>query len=157
MSVWTPKRFWQVAAVSEAPGGFTVTLDGRAVKTPATMQSEIAKGEKPAVTSFVGASAAPSHSPAAMPQITPSMCGDVVMPRAAALLCAGWLVMRCRPRLLVAARMQQHEQQNAKRQHQRWNPELHIGQDGTHCLLRSGARGASLRHGNSYGVSQRFR
>lgn len=35
MSVWTPKRFWQAAAVTEAPGGFTVTLDGRAVKTPA--------------------------------------------------------------------------------------------------------------------------
>lgn len=35
MSGWTPKRFWQAAAVAEAPGGFTVTLDGRAVKTPA--------------------------------------------------------------------------------------------------------------------------
>lgn len=32
----------------------------RAVNTPATMQTEIANGENPAFTSFVGASAAPS-------------------------------------------------------------------------------------------------
>ena len=36
------------------------------------MHSETANGEKPALTSLVGASAAPSHTPAARPQITPS-------------------------------------------------------------------------------------
>lgn len=35
MSGWAPKRFWKAASVQPAPGGFAVTLDGRAVKTPA--------------------------------------------------------------------------------------------------------------------------
>lgn len=35
MSAWAPKRFWKEASVIEAEGGFTVSLDGRAVKTPA--------------------------------------------------------------------------------------------------------------------------
>ncbi len=35
MSSWVPKRFWKEAAVREVEGGFTVTLDGRTVKTPA--------------------------------------------------------------------------------------------------------------------------
>ncbi len=35
MSNWKPKRFWKEATVVEAEGGFTVLLDGRAVKTPA--------------------------------------------------------------------------------------------------------------------------
>lgn len=35
MSDWAPKRFWTSADVSAVEGGFTVTLDGRAVKTPA--------------------------------------------------------------------------------------------------------------------------
>ena len=43
----------------------------RAVKTPATMHREMAKGERPELTSLVGASAAPSQTPAPSPQITP--------------------------------------------------------------------------------------
>ena len=35
MSNWAPKRFWQNAEAVETEGGFTVVLDGRAVKTPA--------------------------------------------------------------------------------------------------------------------------
>lgn len=35
MSGWARKRFWKQADVTEAEGGFTVTLDGRAVRTPA--------------------------------------------------------------------------------------------------------------------------
>ena len=35
MSNWTPKRFWKTAAAVATDGGFTVQLDGRAVKTPA--------------------------------------------------------------------------------------------------------------------------
>src|SRR2546423_5013482 len=49
----------------------------RAVNTPATMHSETAKGENPAFTSLVGASAAPSHTPAANPQATPRPCMDL--------------------------------------------------------------------------------
>ena len=35
MSEWKAKRFWKSADVAETEGGFTVHLDGRAVKTPA--------------------------------------------------------------------------------------------------------------------------
>lgn len=35
MSDWKPKRFWQSATAAPCDGGYTVTLDGRAVKTPA--------------------------------------------------------------------------------------------------------------------------
>ncbi|MGO4853828.1 ATP12 family chaperone protein [Phaeovulum sp. W22_SRMD_FR3] len=34
-NAWAVKRFWTSADVSEVEGGFTVTLDGRPVKTPA--------------------------------------------------------------------------------------------------------------------------
>jgi chaperone required for assembly of F1-ATPase len=35
VSNWAAKRFWKTAWVEACEGGFTVTLDGRAVKTPA--------------------------------------------------------------------------------------------------------------------------
>lgn len=35
MSGWAAKRFWKLTEVAPCEGGFTVTLDGRAVKTPA--------------------------------------------------------------------------------------------------------------------------
>jgi chaperone required for assembly of F1-ATPase len=35
MSGWVRKRFWEAAEVSVIDGGFTVTLDGRTIKTPA--------------------------------------------------------------------------------------------------------------------------
>ena len=34
MSGWVKKRFWEQADICAAEGGFTVTLDGRSVKTP---------------------------------------------------------------------------------------------------------------------------
>lgn len=52
MSEWKAKRFWKTAEVAETEQGFTVHLDGRAVKTPAkaplvvptrTMANAIAK------------------------------------------------------------------------------------------------------------------
>jgi hypothetical protein len=48
----------------------------RATNTPATIPSETRNGEKPAVTSLVGASAAANHEAAANPQITPSACRE---------------------------------------------------------------------------------
>src|SRR3954464_7799788 len=42
--------------------------------TPITMLSEITTGERPSVTSLVGASAAPSHAPAVRPQNIPTFC-----------------------------------------------------------------------------------
>src|SRR3954469_14671571 len=38
------------------------------------MLREITTGERPSVTSFVGASAAPSHAPAVRPQSIPTLC-----------------------------------------------------------------------------------
>ena len=35
MSGWAKKRFWTEARIAETEGGFTVTLDGRSLKTPA--------------------------------------------------------------------------------------------------------------------------
>jgi chaperone required for assembly of F1-ATPase len=35
MSNWKPKRFWETASVTPVDGGWTVMLDGRAVRTPA--------------------------------------------------------------------------------------------------------------------------
>src|SRR2546429_290651 len=46
----------------------------RARNTPTTMMREITRGETPMVTSFVGASAAPSQAPAAKPQRIPKAC-----------------------------------------------------------------------------------
>lgn len=46
----------------------------RARKTPMTMLSDTTTGDKPSVTSFVGASAAPSHAPAERPQRIPTAC-----------------------------------------------------------------------------------
>lgn len=35
MSAWKTKRFWKEATAAQIDGGFTITLDGRSVKTPA--------------------------------------------------------------------------------------------------------------------------
>jgi hypothetical protein len=45
----------------------------RARKTPITIPSEITTGDKPSVTSFVGASAAPSQAPAVSPHSIPTL------------------------------------------------------------------------------------
>jgi hypothetical protein len=50
----------------------------RAKNTPTIMHSEIMTGEKPALTSLVGASAPPNHVEAAIAQKTPSPCIDRV-------------------------------------------------------------------------------
>lgn len=41
MSGWTPKRFWKEAKAEAVEGGFTVRLDGRAVKTPAKAELKV--------------------------------------------------------------------------------------------------------------------
>ncbi len=57
----------------------------RARKTPVTMISEMTIGDTPTDTSFVGASAAPSHAPAVNPERIPRTCS--LRGRACA---AGW-------------------------------------------------------------------
>jgi hypothetical protein len=91
----------------------------RAVKTPATMKSEMAKGERPELTSLVGASAAPSQTPAARAQATPREWTEVkavllfilsVSLIAAVLGLNQWSVMRSvRPRRKTASGMRKWE------------------------------------------------
>src|ERR1700749_4505205 len=76
------------------------------------MHSETANGEKPALTSLVGASAAPSQTPAARPQITPKPCKE----RFAFSV------------VLIA--MNEDQQRHAQRQDYGGNPELNIREDG---------------------------
>src|SRR5260370_35682220 len=76
-SAHTIKCFFSMRSANTYPVPFSsVGQVQRAVKTPATMHNEIANGENPELTSFVGASAAPSHTPAVKPQITPKLCSD---------------------------------------------------------------------------------
>ena len=79
----------------------------RATKAPITMPMEMMKGENPAFTSLVGASALPSQTAAASPQNTPSLCRESVdrtRRRAGALAhaftsgsSAGWFPESARP------------------------------------------------------------
>ena len=60
MSGWKAKRFWTVATVEPCDGGFTVRLDGRAVKTPA---------KAPVVMPTQAMAEAAAHGPVAVPVI----------------------------------------------------------------------------------------
>src|SRR5205085_5223160 len=74
MAVGMRWRFWRRSENTLRVPLTSVGSDQRAVNTPATMHREIAKGERPVLTSLVGASAAPSHTPAPRPHSTPSPC-----------------------------------------------------------------------------------
>jgi hypothetical protein len=50
----------------------------RATNAPITIPIEIRNGENPSFTSFVGASALPSHTAAESPQNTPSLCNEIL-------------------------------------------------------------------------------
>src|ERR1700730_8152504 len=63
------------ARIPEVPRAASGRLQ-RPRNTPSTITKEMRTGEMPAETSLVGASAAPSQAPAAMPQSTPSRCND---------------------------------------------------------------------------------
>jgi hypothetical protein len=76
------------------------------------------KGENPAFTSLVGASALPSHTAADSPQNTPNLCNEIV-DRAAAVA-AGWLIVS----------PQRHQQCGSQNQHDHGHPQMHVGQDG---------------------------
>src|SRR6185437_9455188 len=107
-----------------------------AVNTPATMQSEIANGENPALTSFVGASAAPSHTPAANPQITPSPCSEsrlFSMLRTAVAMQAP----------LPPGLMQHVKEHDARDQYEERHQKVAVGQNGF-GLLSKGLQGRVL-------------
>ena len=75
------------------------------------------KGDKPIVTSLVGASAAPRPAPAARPEMTPSQWSDV----------------RRRPAALAGAGMglpERDEKPRAEREDDNRHPELDVGENG---------------------------
>ena len=88
----------------------------RATNAPITIPMEMMKGENPAFTSLVGASALPSQTAADSPQNTPSLCSEIV-DRAAIPL---WLI----------ASPQRHQQCGSQNQHDHRHPQMHVGQDG---------------------------
>src|SRR5579863_6614444 len=89
----------------------------RARKTPATMMSETVIGEIPALTILIGASAPPSHAPAANPQNTPSACKVRRRPA-----CIG--VCTTVESIPVSAELSQEDQ--ARQKHNQRNPELQV-------------------------------
>src|SRR5579863_8157967 len=91
----------------------------RARKTPATIMSETVMGEIPALTILIGASAPPSHAPAANPQNTPSACK--VRRR---LACIGVCTMDSIP---ISAELSQEDQ--ARQKHNQRNPEVQVAHD----------------------------
>jgi hypothetical protein len=84
------------------------------------MQSETANGERPVFTSFVGASAAPSHTPAVNPQITPNPCSDIPCCFAFSATLAT---------LFLTLSMQHYQQNNTGHQHEERYKKVAVGQD----------------------------
>src|SRR5580698_4963 len=102
----------------------------RATNAPITMPIEMMNGEKPSFTSFVGASALPSHTAAARPQKTPSWCSDMVdradPPVAAAVAAPLAFFVRFE---LTGALPQGHQQRGSQNQHHHRHPEMQIGEN----------------------------
>src|ERR1019366_3837290 len=100
-------------------------IDQRAVNTPATIHSDIAKGESPELTSFVGASAAPSQTPAASPHSTPMPCTDriglcafaVVPIRIRSVLSANKVALNKEAALAAISSVQRDEQRKTDTEH----------------------------------------
>jgi hypothetical protein len=83
------------------------------------MHNETAKGDNPVFTSFVGASAAPSQTPAVKPQITPSPCSET--------LC--FFDLSATP-ATVPSLMKHHEQDDACQQDEKRDKKVAVGDDG---------------------------
>src|SRR3712207_644572 len=100
------------------------------------MASDTTTGERPIVTSFVGASAAPSHAPAASPQKMPT----------------AWR-LRSRAASVTIARRRSvnppEDEQPADQHHDR-HPELHVAEDETQPAGGARRLGWRTRHGGQY-------
>jgi hypothetical protein len=83
------------------------------------MHNETAKGDKPVFTSFVGASAAPSQTPAVNPQMTPSPCSET--------LCFFDLSATS---ATVPSLMKHHQQDDPCQQNEKRHEEMAVGNDG---------------------------
>ena len=81
------------------------------------MPMEMMKGEKPAFTSLVGASALPSQTAAARPQNTPSLCRERVDRPGAPL------------EFSLTHSPQGHQEDGSENQYADGHPEMHVGED----------------------------
>src|SRR5215472_9340047 len=95
----------------------------RARNTPTTISSEISTGDTPACTSFVGASAAPSHAPAASPHIMPRACSFLSREFSSAGMAAVDVVMAPRPPLADPLQQYQPTYQHDHRHPPMWIPQ----------------------------------
>src|SRR5258707_9082398 len=84
------------------------------------MPSEIRKGENPAVTNLVGASAAPNHAPAAKPHATPRPCREAL----------DNLVFTASTGCAAISLGKKNQQDDAENQYGDGNPEVAVGQYG---------------------------
>jgi hypothetical protein len=98
------------------------------------MHSEIEYGESPAFTSLVGASAAPSQTPAPSPQATPIPCID---PK-----CSAGTVFVVVLMLSMPSSVQLNEKCDADAEHGQGNQKMDIREDSFACLGE--IHGASL-------------
>src|ERR1017187_6174110 len=89
----------------------------RATNAPMTMPMEMMKGENPAFTSFVGASALPSQTAAASPQNTPSLCRESVDRPGAPL------------EFSLTHSPQGHQKGGTENQHTDGHPKMRVGED----------------------------
>jgi len=117
----------------------------RARKTPMTMISEITIGETPMETSFVGASAAPSHAPAVKPQRMPRSL-QAAVPGRVLELCGGsgrrfgWHESPCEKSV------NESQQQESAEKNRRRYPKMNVGEDARRAAARCVARAAAF-HG----------
>src|ERR1017187_6266037 len=89
----------------------------RATNAPMTIPMEMMKGENPAFTSLVGASALPSQTAAASPQNTPSLCRERVDRPGAPL------------EFSLTHSPQGHQEGGTENQHTDGHPKMRVGED----------------------------
>src|SRR4029077_10046350 len=106
----------------------------------------------PEFTSFVGASAAPSHTPAPNPQTTPRACNDREGRDAGVICCLVLMNAFVNPNqeaeneaVTEPSSMKFDQKTNAKQQHEKRNDELQVrkdrfgGSDETHFAFPNGS------------------
>src|ERR1700761_4576319 len=92
--------------------------------TPHTIADDRANGEKPAVTSLVGASAAPSQTAAVKPQMTPRPCRE-----SRRFVCLSAMVANVRAPL-----MQQHEKRGTGNRNEKRHKKVTVRKNRNCCL-----------------------